>query len=202
MSVIQILMDEHRVIEQVLSCLERMADDCEQEKRLDTTSANEAIAFFRTFADRCHHGKEERLLFPALESCGFSPYRGPTAVMRSEHVLGRKLIGGISDAVDGADTSEEAAVSNFIKYARAYVELLRAHIQKEDHCLFPMARQKLDAVAIEDLSRGFTRVEREEVGESAHDEYLQLANRLADRYDVPRAEVAACQEGSSGVRRS
>lgn len=191
MTAVRILMDEHRVIEQVLSCVERMTDDCQQKKTLDVKSANEAIAFFRMFADRYHHCKEEELLFPALESCGFSPHQGPTAVMRSEHAIGRKLICVMSNAVDGAGDGDEAAISDFTKNARTYVAMLRAHIQKEDHCLFPMVQQRLDAAAIEELSRDFTRVEHERIGKNVHDEYLLLANRLATRYGVRIAEPTA-----------
>ena len=54
-----ILMDEHRVIEQVLNSLERMIDRATKSGRLEEEPAREAIEFFRMFADHCHHGKEE-----------------------------------------------------------------------------------------------------------------------------------------------
>jgi hemerythrin-like domain-containing protein len=37
------------------------------------------LAFFRTFTDTCHHGKEEGYLFPALEAIGVSRKNGPEA---------------------------------------------------------------------------------------------------------------------------
>jgi len=81
----EILMQEHRVIEQVLDCLERMAQRVEAGDELDLESAKQAIDFFRNFADRCHHGKEEDCLFPLLEQKGFSREQGPTGVMLHEH---------------------------------------------------------------------------------------------------------------------
>jgi hemerythrin-like domain-containing protein len=71
----EILSSEHRVIEQVLDCLERIADNCSAQGSLNRESAEAAIDFFRTFADRCHHGKEETYLFPAMEACGFPSWR-------------------------------------------------------------------------------------------------------------------------------
>ncbi len=56
----EILMQEHRVIEQVLNCLEIIAQRAEADSKLDTDSANQAIDFLRNFADRCHHGKVPR----------------------------------------------------------------------------------------------------------------------------------------------
>ena len=62
----EILMDEHRVIEQVLNSLERMIDRATKARRLEEEPAREAFEFFRMFADHCHHGKEEAQLFPLL----------------------------------------------------------------------------------------------------------------------------------------
>ena len=57
------ILNEHRIIEQMLNCLEKTLGQCTTEKTLDTKSAKQAIEFFRRFADGCHHGKEEPHLF-------------------------------------------------------------------------------------------------------------------------------------------
>ncbi len=185
MKATDILMDEHRVIEQVLSCLERLAEHCESGAGLDARSAREALDFFRTFADRCHHGKEEGLLFPLLEARGLPRAGGPTGVMLHEHDEGRRLIAALAAAVE-ADVPRE-----FARHARAYVHLLREHIGKEDHCLFPMAAAVLTDGDAEVLARSFAGVESSEMGEGTHERYLRLANDLAGRLGVPRATVAA-----------
>lgn len=53
-----ILSSEHRVIEQVLYCLDKMTQICQSEHKLDRQSAKDALDFFRNFADRCHHDEE------------------------------------------------------------------------------------------------------------------------------------------------
>jgi hemerythrin-like domain-containing protein len=187
MKATDILMDEHRVIEQVLNCLEKLADRCEAGEKLDRTSALEALAFFRNFADRCHHGKEEGHLFPLLEARGFGRQGGPTGVMLHEHEEGRGLVAAMARAVE-RDTPRE-----FVRHARAYVGLLREHIRKEDQCLFPMAAGILSGTDAESLAQRFEHVENAEMGEGTHEHYLQLANDLADRLDVNRAQVTpAC----------
>jgi hemerythrin-like domain-containing protein len=178
-----ILMDEHRVIEQVLFCLEKLADHCEAGEKLDSTSVLEALDFFRHFADGCHHGKEEDHLFPLLEARGLERQGGPTSVMRQEHEEGRRLLTAMARAVEG-DTPRE-----FVRHARAYVGLLREHIRKEDHCLFPMASELLSGTDSESLAERFEHVEHAEMGEGTHEHYLQLGNDLADRLDVKRAQV-------------
>lgn len=196
----EILMNEHRVIEQVLDCLDAMADRCERDGRIDEEPARQAIEFFRDFADRCHHGKEENQLFPMMESRGFSPAAGPTAVMRSEHVQGRSLIRSMEEAIPGASQGDATAQTAWVHSARGYSTMLRQHIEKEDTCLFPMADQALLSGDQEELGRLFDRVEHEEIGPGVHEKYVALAEALAGRFDVAKGRVptAARQCGCSG----
>lgn len=185
----EVLKNEHRVIEQVLDCLDAMAASCEREGRLDGEAARQAIDFFRSFADRCHHAKEENQLFPLMESRGFDAQAGPTAVMRHEHVQGRAYIAEMEGAVPGAATGNQEARDRWLRAAGAYSAMLREHIQKEDHCLFPMADQGLLATDKEELARLFEKVEREEIGPGVHERYVALADELADRFGVSKSGV-------------
>jgi hemerythrin-like domain-containing protein len=182
-----ILSDEHRVIEQVLACLERLSENAEKQGRLDAPSAREAVDFFRNFADRCHHGKEETHFFPAVEAKGFPREGGPTGVMLYEHDLGRGHVRVMDGSIDAAAGGDPEALRRFIDNARAYVELLRQHIDKEDRCLFAMADQALGAEDQRRLLEAFEKIEAEEVGAGTHEKYLEVANRLADRFGVSRA---------------
>ncbi|MCR4413266.1 MAG: hemerythrin domain-containing protein [Thermoguttaceae bacterium] len=188
MKATEILSAEHRVIEQVLDCLERMAEHGERSGRIDVESAEKAIDFFRNFADRCHHGKEESHLFPAMEARGFPREGGPTGVMLYEHELGRGRVSAMSEAVAAAQAGDAAAARRFAEHARAYIALLRDHIEKEDHCLFTMADQALDEAEQSRLLEAFSRVESEHVGAGVHDRYLRLADELAAQFQVPTRE--------------
>lgn len=62
--------------------------------RLDKGSPHAAedlrgfIGFLKEFADRCHHGREEGILFPALVNAGIPEQSGPIGVMLAEYVEG------------------------------------------------------------------------------------------------------------------
>ncbi len=183
----EILSGEHRVIEQVLDCLEKIARNCAAAGRLDKTAAEQALDFFRNFADRCHHGKEETHLFPAMEAKGFPRQGGPTGVMLHEHEQGRAHIRGMADAIEGAAAGERESVARFIAHAQGYVGLLREHIEKEDHCLFAMANQTLTEDDQQQLFEAFEHVEHEDLGLGTHEKYLALADDLAARLGVTRA---------------
>jgi hemerythrin-like domain-containing protein len=181
----EILMAEHRVIEQVLNVLESMAAQAERTGKVEKQDATDIVSFFRTFADKSHHGKEEAILFPALEAKGFPRDGGPTGVMMHEHELGRSYVRGMADAI------EKDAANPFAQNARAFIELLRQHIQKEDHCLFGMADQALTPADQANLLTAFETVERDHMGAGTHEKFLKIADALAVRYGVARATVGA-----------
>ncbi len=180
----EILMQEHRVIEQVLDCLEIIAQRGETDDHVDWESIEQAIDFFQNFADRCHHHKEEDCLFPILEQKGFSPEQGPTGVMRAEHEEGRQHIRGMQEAAADAAAGGSLANANLISHARAFVQLLRNHIQKEDHCLFQMADQTLTEQELMELMESFSQVEHDDLGPETHGKYLDLATQIAQRLGV------------------
>jgi hemerythrin-like domain-containing protein len=193
MQATEILKNEHRVIEQVLNCLDKMVGLCETEGELNTRDAAKAIDFFRHFADQCHHGKEERHLFPALEARGVPREQGPVGVMLDEHEQGRRHLRAMAEAVADHEAGIPGSVRRFTTHADAYIDLLRHHIAKEDHCLFPIADRFLTAADGERLLKSFGHVESDEMGAGTHEKYLAIADELAERYDVPKAfeEVAA-----------
>jgi len=184
-----ILRNEHRVIEQVLCCLERIANQFDSEGILDKDAARQAIDFFQNFADRCHHGKEEAYLFPFLQHKDFRRLSQPVGRMLMEHDEVRDHIRAMVAALDEAEPDARGAVTRFAAHARAYIVLLREHIQKEDHCLFPVAEEILSELDKQVLNRSFHQVEHDDMGTGTHEKYLKLANDLADHLGVERSVV-------------
>ena len=83
--------------------VERRQDDTdEQGDPLDYDLVAQCIIFFRLFADACHHGKEEDLLFTELEAQGMPRDAGPIAVMLDEHAQGRALVRTMAAALEQA----------------------------------------------------------------------------------------------------
>lgn len=191
----EILSREHRVIEQVLDCLSALSQAVEAGRPLETDVAADVLEVLATFADRCHHGKEEDQLFPAIERRGLPRKVGPMAVMLSEHELGRAALAEMRGALAGSRTEAPGAAQRFHRAAASYVELLRAHISKEDNVLFPLAESLLDDAGRAEVLAGFERAEQA-LPAGTHQRALALADQLAARFGVPlaaqrRAPVAA-----------
>ncbi|MFN0006978.1 MAG: hemerythrin domain-containing protein [Planctomycetota bacterium] len=181
----EILVAEHQVILRVLDCLEKIAEDVRKDRELDLRSAGEILDFLGNFADRCHHGKEEGSLFPALGRKGMPNDVGPVAVMLMEHAQGREQIAGMRAAFVAAEHGRPGGAEDFSVHARTYVDLLRDHIAKENHVLFPMADRMLNASEQAEILEAFGRVESHDLGAGTHERYLALADALVARLGLP-----------------
>lgn len=183
MKATDILFEEHRIIMKVLQCLQKIAEEAEEKGKLNAISAHTAINFFRNFADRCHHAKEEERLFVVLEEHGLPRNGGPTGVMLMEHEEGRKFVRGLANSVAKAAQGNQDAIQKFTENARNFMALLRNHIDKEDQVLFPMAEQTLDNKVAETLLSEFKRIESD-AGGNRHSEYIEIAKQLCDQYGI------------------
>jgi hemerythrin-like domain-containing protein len=192
-------MQEHRIIEIVISALEEMAERADQSGELDISDARDAVDFIKNFADKCHHGKEEERLFPAAAERGIPKERGPIGMMLHEHEIGRQHVRNMLAAIDKIDAGDNGAVDAFIEEARGYALLLRSHIHKEDNILFPMAQQVLSDDDQKQLLDEFEKVEHEEMGDGTHEKYLTIAKKLAATYNVEVGDLFSSHiSGSCG----
>lgn len=163
---------EHDVILRALAVLERLAGRLEQGQSVDPAALSRLGEFFTTFVDRCHHGKEERYLFPMLELHGVPREGGPLGVMLHEHEQGRAYVQAIAAA--GAGNGRLAGT------IRGYAAMLRGHIDKENQVLFRMAEQVLPEEAQRELAQCFEAMEHSDIGEGTHERLLADIERLED----------------------
>lgn len=173
----QVLKEEHDLILQALDALEQKIAQLEHGAPADRGYFEKAVKFLRTFADACHHGKEEHLLFKTMVDRGFPLQGGPIAVMLSEHDLGRSLIRGIADGAASLG-KDPGAAKQIIENGRGYIRLLRRHIDKENTILFPLADNVLSPQDQEYLQKEFERFEAEETGAGVHEASLNLLKEL------------------------
>jgi hemerythrin-like domain-containing protein len=174
----EVLGEEHRIIEHVLAVLDKLT------RRPVETSLKQwkkALDFIRHFADECHHFKEEKILFPALEEYGVPRDGGPVGMMLMEHEEGRGYVRSMMAALTLVETKNEAAKESLIGATKAYLRLLHEHIQKEDEVLFKIADDVIPSNEQKDLLRTFEEHEAKEMGEGVHEKYLKIAQELEDQ---------------------
>jgi len=170
------LKEEHRVIERMLKILNVACDKLERGEEVSPQIFKRALDFIRTFADTCHHHKEEDVLFPSVEQHGFPRQGGPTGVMLIEHDQGRGFVRAFAEAVDRYERGDKTAKQAIIQNARGYASLLAQHIPKEDEILYPMADKVLSPSEQKEVLEKFEQIEK--IGEGKHHEYLHLVAEL------------------------
>jgi len=192
---ITILMNEHRLIENVLGSLETCVIEIEGGLALERTFARDYSSFLRGFADAWHHGKEEDILFRRMVERGFSEESGPVAVMLHEHREGRVLVGAIHGVGEGTGNVSPAEKAAFLGGARGFIPLLRQHIQKEDNILYPMSERILTPAEFETMLADFAAFEAKAGADGTRDRLEALAGRLVAVFRPDEARMAA---GSAG----
>ncbi len=173
------LKHEHQIVLLILDAAEREAASIRATGTAHVAEVEEMVDFFKNFVDRCHHGKEERHLFPTLEARGLPVGGGPLAVMLHEHEQGRAAVTAICDALTRLKRGDAQAAQALADGLASYAGILRNHIAKENNVLFPMADRMLSGADQEELAAAFDKVEAEEMGEGVHERYHQLAHRLS-----------------------
>jgi hemerythrin-like domain-containing protein len=180
-----LLREQHRLILRVASAFESATADG---AALPPMAHIEAfITFFRLFTDACHHGKEEDLLFAALEEHGIAGSDGPVDALREEHRVGRTLVRNLADAVPRLRTGDVAARAAFQTNAGAYVDFIRAHIAREDDGLFEMADNRIDGAACAALCDAYETVCRRRFEGLTLGQLENLAAELIDAYTTGAA---------------
>ena len=178
----EILIKEHDSILEMLDVLGKVCDKLEAAEAVVPEHLEEILSFLQGFADRCHHGKEEDLLFPAMEASGIPREGGPVGVMLTEHVQGRELIQRMVAAVASLKNAEPNAPGQFVDAGRGYVRLLSQHIEKENNVLFRMADMRISESKQQELETQFDVVDKEKIGKERITEYLQQLEDLKSRY--------------------
>lgn len=176
------LIQEHDSVLIMLSILKNITDRLTKGGQVNPLHLEGIIVFLKVFVDQSHHGKEEKLLFPLLEKKGIANNGGPIGVMLSEHIQGRLFIKGFSDATDKYRKGNTNAISEIVKNANGYIELLQQHIFKENNILFKMADSHLTEIEDEILNRKFTELDETEIGKIKHDELYGILNELKHLY--------------------
>ncbi len=184
------LKQEHRVIERMLTVIETAGERQKAGQDLPPDFFPRVVDFVRTFADRCHHGKEEENLFKAMEQHGIPGQDGPIGVMLVEHDRGRAYIREVDQASKRLASGDVSAFKVAVQNAVGYAGLLRDHIYKEDNILYHMADQVLTPADQEALLRKFEQVEIERLGPGKHAEYVQLVEDLEREVGVKTPAAA------------
>ena len=138
------LMIEHRLIERLLNLMARGFKRIKANIEVDPEFAfvdplfiDTAVEFIRTYADRCHHGKEDDLLFKALAAKDLSPeHRQTMDDLIREHAWAREATASLIKAKEAYLLEKPGALDDLMEHMGKLVDFYPRHIDKEDRHFF------------------------------------------------------------------
>jgi hemerythrin-like domain-containing protein len=133
------MMREHRLIERMLALLNRELGAIETMQEADPVFIETAVDFFRTFADRTHHGKEEEIYFRDLDGKDLAPeHRRIMEELVAEHVQARRQVKALVEANERYAAGERECLEDIKRILTTLIDFYPRHIEKEDkHFFFP-----------------------------------------------------------------
>lgn len=131
------LMIEHRLIERMIALLSVALETISKTNEVDTAFINTGVDFFRTYADRTHHGKEEEIFFRDLSMKELSAEeRKMMERLIQEHIWARQAIVKLDAANSRYAQGDRDALKDVTYELEKLVKFYPIHIEKEDKEFF------------------------------------------------------------------
>ncbi len=170
MNPLEVLLEEHIIIMKVIGVMRKAKDNLQTGKRIPEEFFTKTLDIVRNFADNCHHGKEENVLFPLIKEHSPSEAEVISSFLE-DHRKGRNYIRNLSEAVSKNETN------SIVENIDGYAILLTQHIRKEN-LTFPKWIDPLSDSEKEELFEKFEEIEEKVIGLGKHGEYIQKIETL------------------------
>ncbi|PPD58551.1 hemerythrin domain-containing protein [Dehalogenimonas etheniformans] len=172
------LMWEHRLIERMIALLSSELDAFTQTNVFHLDFLRQAIDFLRTYADKTHHGKEEKIFFRELFNKPLSPeHRRILNELIDEHETARKLVASLDQAVREAEPQKQANAQTISELVRGIVDFYPCHIKKEDQVIFYPAQDYLTKDEQDNMLAEFWEFDRRLI----HEKYQEIVSGMESR---------------------
>ena len=173
----QSLRKDHKLIEKVLQALYATIKLLKDGKQIPEQILLPTIDFTQNFTDVCHHTKEEKSLFPALEKAGLPSKMGPIAMMLIDHERSREIGNSMENSAKEYLSSGNS--EKLISDMQLYVDHITEHLWKENNKLFMMAEARLQYVS-EKVDKELSGIEESQLNElgKSRQHYEELAENL------------------------
>ena len=180
-----ILMEEdHANINRALGVIRNICLQLMQGGEVPDEDLREIIEFVREYADKHHHGKEEKFLFPVMvKKLGPVGEKLVTNGMLVEHDLGRADVLSLETALNEYKKNPRLELKlDILSYAMAYAHLLQLHIEKENSVVYPFAERGLSEEDFKGINEKSQAFEDEQTAKGVQKRYLDILEKLEKKY--------------------
>lgn len=141
------------------------------------------LDFIRNYADKNHHGKEEKILFSRMvDEIGGVAEKLVKYGMLVEHDFGRMYIKELDEALSKVKAGDKEAKLDVIADAVSYTHLLNRHIDKEDNVVYSFAKRELSDETINEVNKECVQFEDESRKTGIQNRYINILGSLEQKY--------------------
>ena len=133
------LMREHRLIERMVNIINDLEIKIKEQKEIDSNFIEVVVDFFRTYADKCHHGKEEDILFKRLAEKNLkNNHRKIMKELINGHAFARKTVAKLEQKNEKYRNGSKSTFNEIKELLNDLLIFYPKHIEKEDkHFFYP-----------------------------------------------------------------
>ena len=185
-------MKEHRLIEKLVSGVQLELSREESQKSVNFVFLDVSIDFFRTYADRCHHGKEENILFRELEKKQLPAELAKTMQeLIGEHVYARKVVGELATAKSEFAMGNSESLEEIITSLKKLIDFYPKHIAKEDKAFFFPSMAVFSAEEQEKMMQQFWEFDKQLIHEK-YEAIVENALTILQRTGLTKWKCTIC----------
>ena len=153
---VDILVTEHKLILQTVEKIKKEIGQIEATKVVNTHYLVTIVDFFRTYADKFHHGKEEGILFRALAQRNLKETDQKVMMeLMMEHGVARHTVTALDKAKEEYIAGKQDALKHILDQLSTLIKLYPAHIEKEDKHFFYPSMEYLTVQDQNDMQTSF-----------------------------------------------
>lgn len=174
---IALLLNEHGIIKLMIdSAVEKVKTTPKPPKKETTPEFTDIfVDFFRNYAERCHEGKEETILFRELANKQISTEHKKTMdELITEHMYARETVNTLEETQKKYAQGETTAFTEIQTILKQLVEFYTKHIEKENTRFYYPSMGYFSTQELDNMVEEFLRFDANVI----HIKYIETVEHL------------------------
>lgn len=174
---IALLLNEHGIIKLMIDSIKERVEETSKppKQTLTIEFVDITVDFFRIYTDRCHHGKEENVLFRELAKKQMSPeHRKIMDELITEHIYARETVNALEEAQRKYVQGKHEALVEVQNVLKQLIEFYPNHIEKENDRFFYPSMEYFSEQELDNMVEEFLRFDANAI----HIKYIETVENL------------------------
>jgi hemerythrin-like domain-containing protein len=182
---IDILLDEHKLVNRVFAIIEKVRDKLKDEEEIPAPVFWKLVEFIRGYADVIHHSKEEDILFEILPKHDTDLPKDVDrniAVLIEEHIEALDIANDMHKHIRAYHRGASEGREKILKSVNDYLKIMQPHFEVEEEEVFPALVKVLSQKEKDKMKADFERFDNILGGKEVHKRYTKIVEELEEAF--------------------